>query len=484
VKKAVTQENLAALGAGRLAAILVELSDDDAEIKRRLRLELAAQDGGDIIAAEVGKRLAALRSARSFVDWQQRRDFVKGLELQRTMIVDRVAQTRADLALDLMWRFMDLAEPVLNRVDDSSGSVGDVFRAACQDLGAVAAKAKPDPLNLADHVCTAVQANDYGVFDGLVTAMLPALGAAGAARLKERLSKVLEDQPTKAGQRDHHALTARLALQALADSQSDVDAYIALVPPEQRGLPHQAAEIGRRLLGAGRAAEALDVLEWAKPNPGEAKFARDDDPYFFESTARGRWEETYIELLEATGKKDEAQRLRWAAFEERLSVNRLRAFLKRLPDFDEVEAEERAMKHAFGYRSFAAALAFFTEWLDQVRAAELVLARKSEIDGNMYYLLDPAAQLIEGKHPLAATLLRRAMIEDTLDRAKSARYKHAARHLLECQSLTAATKDFGHFETHEDFVNRLRAKHGRKTGFWSQVSGAISWRDVPRSRGM
>ena len=44
-----------------------------------------------------------------------------------------------------MWRFMDLAEPVLNRVDDSNGSVGDVFRAACEDLGAIAAKAEPSP---------------------------------------------------------------------------------------------------------------------------------------------------------------------------------------------------------------------------------------------------------------------------------------------------------------------------------------------------
>ena len=94
------------------------------------------------------------------------------------------------------------------------------------------------------------------------------------------------------------------------------------------------------------------------------------------------------------------------------------------------------------------------------------------IDGNLYYLLDPAAQMIEGKHPLSATLLRRAMIEDTLDGAKSTRYRHAARHLLECQSLTAALKDFREFETHEDFVSRLRAKHSRKTGFWSQVSGA------------
>src|SRR3954447_17823258 len=102
-------------------------------------------------------------------------------------------------------------------------------------------------------------------------------------------------------------------------------------------------------------------------------------------------------------------------------------------------------------RNFAAALGFFTGWPDQTRAAQLALARASEINGNLYYLLDPAARLIEGKHPLAATLLRRAMIEDTLEGAKSTRYKHAARHLLECQSLASSIKDFGAFETHEAF---------------------------------
>jgi hypothetical protein len=54
---------------------------------------------------------------------QKRRDFVKDLDLQRIMIVERVAQTRPDLALDLMWRFMALTEPVINRVGDSNGSV-------------------------------------------------------------------------------------------------------------------------------------------------------------------------------------------------------------------------------------------------------------------------------------------------------------------------------------------------------------------------
>jgi hypothetical protein len=182
------------------------------------------------------------------------------------------------------------------------------------------------------------------------------------------------------------------------------------------------------------------------------------------------WEGVYIEALDATGQGEEAQRLRWSAFEDRLSSIQLRAYLKRLPDFEDVEAEERAMKHALGFGSFAAALDFLRGWPDQVRAARLVLTRASEIDGNMYYLLDPAAQLIEHKHPLAATLLRRAMIEDTLDGAKSTRYKHAARHLLECSSFARGIQDVGAFETHEMFVGRLRAKHGRKTGFWAQVT--------------
>ena len=108
-----------------------------------------------------------------------------------------------------------------------------------------------------------------------------------------------------------------------------------------------------------------------------------------------------------------------AAFEERLSAIQLRAYLKKLPDFEDVEAEKRAMRHALDFRSFPTALDFLRGWPDQARAARLVLTRAAEIDGNLYYLLVPAAQLIEGKHPLAATLLRRATIEDTLDGTKS-----------------------------------------------------------------
>jgi len=363
---------------------------------------------------------------------------------------------------------MELAEPVINRVDDSNGSVGDVFQSACEDLGAIAAKARLDPVGLADQVFTALSANDYGVFDGLVTAMIPALGDTGTAHLKNRLA--LADRPRKTGGQPLHTSVVRRALQDIADAQKDVDAYIALVPVQDRSRPHVGAEIGRRLLAAGRTIEALAALENARPNKRTEQAGDNDDFSLSGYGDGGAWEEVYIEALDAAGQKEQAQQLRWTAFEERLSAIQLRAYLKKLPDFDDVEAEERAMRHALDFRSFPAALDFLRAWPDLARAARLVLTRATEIDGNLYYLLDPAAQLIEGKHPLAATLLRRAMIEDTLNGGKSSRYKHAARHLLECLSLASSIQDFGTFETHETFASRLHAKHGRKTGFWAQVA--------------
>lgn len=79
-----------------------------------------------------------------------------------------------------------------------------------------------------------------------------------------------------------------------------------------------------------------------------------------------------------------------------------------------------------------------------------VIQRADELDGNGYWLLSPAADALAGRHPLAATLLLRSMIDFALIEGRSSRYKHAARHLAECASLASAIDDFEPFETHAD----------------------------------
>ncbi len=267
---------------------------------------------------------------------------------------------------------------------------------------------------------------------------------------------------------DLRAGALRRALQAIADHEGDVDTFIA--HETGRRSPQGAAAIATRLLTAGRADEALVVLKGGAPAEPSARDLDDEWAFALAGAGADAWDQAWVAALLATGRRDEAQRFRWARFEARLDAAHLRAYLKALPDFEDVVAERKALEHALGFPRFATALSFLIEWKDLRHVARLVLERSGEIDGNLYFVLDPAAKALEGKQPLAAVLLRRAMIEDTLEGAKATRYRHAARHLLECRTLEPDIGDHGRFETHEAFVARLRARHGRKAGFWSRVT--------------
>src|SRR4051812_50204631 len=50
-----------------------------------------------------------------------------------------------------------------------------------------------------------------------------------------------------------------------------------------------------------------------------------------------------LEVMEALGRNVEAQVFRWQCFERPLSISHLRTYLKRLPEFEDLEAQERAI---------------------------------------------------------------------------------------------------------------------------------------------
>jgi len=474
-RKTVTAKNLEALGTTRLAELLIETSAGNAAVRRRLRMELAAAQSPADVTKEVRKRLATIARSRSFVDWQKRRELVDDLETQRRAIVQTVAVADPAEALELMWRFLDLADPVFRRCDDSSGTVIGVFHTASRDLGDIA-RAAADPDALADRAFAALNDNAYGQHDGLVETLAPALGNRGLDHLKARFAALSQTPVTTPPDSErevigwgsggpiyadehaerHRDITVRMALQEIADAQGDVDAFIAQHGEKARGVPRVAAEIAQRLLAAGRAEEA-----WTAIN------AVDEDPPGWIPL---EWEQTRVDVLEALGRYEEAQPFRWACFERSLDATHLREFLKRLPDFDDIEAEERALSFALGYQDSHRALAFLVSWPALDKAAQLVMTRSHELDGNRYEVLTPAADALHAEHPLAATVLRRAMIDFALNNARAKRYRHAARHLLECEGLAPAIGDFAEFGSHEEYLARLRERHGRKTAFWAMMS--------------
>jgi hypothetical protein len=469
--KTLNVKNLEALGAMRLAELLIEISTGDAAARRRLRLEHAGTAGTAKLSREIAKRLSTIAKARSFVEWNKVRPLVEDLTAQHRAIVEQVGKDDPAEALSLLWRFLALADPLYRRCDDSSGRISAVPHAAAQDLGPLAVRAQAEPCVLADRAFVALRENDHGEFDELIEILAPELGAAGLAHLKaritawgaEKLPELPEDERKIVGWSSgsgriyadevaerHRQNSVRQALQQIADILGDVDGFVAQQDERARKVPAVAAGIGRRLLEAGRADEALAAIDAVETHgwiPLE-------------------WEQVRVDVLLSLGRTDEAQAFLWKRFEQTLNPEHLRAYLKKLPDFEDLEAEERAFAHAMQFPDIHRALAFFTAWPALDSANRPVLQRGEQLKGDLYELLPPTADILDASHPLAATIIRRALIDFTLGHARSKRYRHTARHLHECERAALRIKDFGVYATHATYVKELRSRHGRKSGFW------------------
>lgn len=477
-EKTFKAKSVEALGARRLAQLLIEISAGDVAVENLLQLELAGAKGPAKAALEVQKQMADMRRSGWFVEWDESPAFADELDTLRKAIVEHVAKADAAEALDLMWSFMELADSVYGRCDDSGGTVGNVFQAACADLGEIARAAKTDPAQLADRTVKAITNNGYSQYNDLVGILAPALGQEGLEHLKRRmvdLSIKFATHPatkdtTKIGgpdlgsisadeRRERYRLqTVRQALRDIADVQGDVDGFIAQYDEETRKLSKVAAGIAQRLLAVGRTEEALQSLDAS--SRGDSADRRRSDC---------EWEDARIDVLDALERADEAQQVRWACFENSLSTPHLQAYLERLVDAEVSEATEKALGHVQQFQDRLAALSFFMRWPALDRASRLVLEHAGPVDGNRYEVLAPAARALASEHPLAATLILRAMIDFTLGKAKSTRYRYAARDLKKCSRLTLDIRDFQTHETHDDYMQRLRRDHGRKRSFWNLI---------------
>ena len=109
----------------------------------------------------------------------------------------------------------------------------------------------------------------------------------------------------------------------------------------------------------------------------------------------------------ARGRPKQRKR-RWASFEATLSVERAKAFTRRLADFEDVEAENRAFAIAAGHKDFQRGLAFLMEWPAVAEAGRMIEARPDDIQVTLDQVELWAPKLRQTKPRAAYLLLRKA----------------------------------------------------------------------------
>ena len=120
------------------------------------------------------------------------------------------------------------------------------------------------------------------------------------------------------------------------------------------------------------------------------------------------WESSCIDYLDRSGQIEAAQAARWASFEATLSVERAKAFTKRLADFDDVEAENRAFAIAAEHEDFHRGLAFLMDWPAVAEAGRMIEARPDDIRVTLDQVELWAPKLRRTKPRAAYLLLRKA----------------------------------------------------------------------------
>ena len=383
-QKKVTVENLIGLGPDRLARILIGVAETRPDLKRRLRMELAAEQGPSALAAEIDKRLNSFETSRGKITWRQRPAFVRDLDALRVLIVERLAPMDGFAAIERLWHFMDVAHQVAKRYRERGGELGAVFARAAGGLGRLLGQTEPG-------FAAASLVESLSKDPTAWKAWLPEL-------LAEAPSAVAEDALRFMSER-RGAVPGWISLiRQMADAAEDVETFRATYTADALQTPSIAAEVGRRYLAADRMEEAGEVLRAGAPR-AMAPRGQSSDPDF-------DWETVWIDYLDRVGQLDAAQSARWASFERTLSAERARSFICRLGDFDDVEAATRAFEIAAGYPDFGAGLSFLMNWPALPEAGRMVERRCDDM-----LVAPPDAELwaakLRRRFPGAAHLLLR-----------------------------------------------------------------------------
>lgn len=468
-KPALSTDKLKDLGVDKLAQLVLDEAERNAGFRRQVKTALAGTSGPEAMAKLIDRRLSGLTRAKSFIEWDKARAFADDLRSLTDTLVSELGAAAPGLAIDRLLRFIATHEQVFERVDDSSGRVQDVYHQAIDATGDLAQKlTAPEADVLPEKIMAALGESHHGYLTNVTEAVAAHLPQDSLARWDDDLkTAITQREAEEAGQGSDgwfYSMTSQWAAmrQIIASARGDLDLLIAL---EVKKKPHMQDTLGiaAQLLAAGRSAEALD---WVR-KPGRRRFDQTDGDL---APARVLLE---AQILEAKGDKADAQALRWRGFEAHLSADVLRAYLKQMPDFEDIEAEERAHALALKTAKPELALQFFLDWPRHDLAAQLITQHPHRWDGGDWHILPKIAGLLEHDYPLAATILYRTLLDNILDRARSKAYGHGAKYLGKLALLAGGAdpnRPSGMID-HATYCARLKKAHPRKSAFWERVGG-------------
>ena len=395
------------------------------------------------------KTIAAIKRGTRFISYRESYEFSEKLDRINHGIAQLVTQA-PELAIQLCQRFISIDQSICKRMDDSGGFVSTCYATTYSLLDRAFMAAQTNVEDIGNYLYDIYSQDDYGLRGEIINNSQQSLRA-GADQVLETL--------LREGSLNHYAQYA--ALKIIADIRDDVDAYIELSKQDEQHLERPLSDISRceiakRLNAASRSEEAINWLNTIQ----------DDSNYYSEKT------KLLIEAYHINNQGSKVQHLHWQRFERYLQTEDYAAYLQQTAETERETVQAKAIEVAKTYERLRNTFRFLTDiqqW-DEVEYLIIQHAKADTLNGADYTAYRKLSTTLaqQGKG-LAATLLRRVLIEHILNQAQSKYYQYAASDLKKAHDYAQTVTDWQGFLTHPAFMQALQTQHARKHAFWSRV---------------
>ncbi len=172
------------------------------------------------------------------------------------------------------------------------------------------------------------------------------------------------------------------------------------------------------------------------------------------------------------GQLQAAQEVRWKTFLRTLEAKYYCDFMKKLADCDKNNYRQEAMEII----SKNTRLDLVVLFLDAVHEYELlsnfVFQKHEQLSRfvNISTLRKLSKTLVTNAQYLAATLIRRELVNDVLATAKSQYYHYAVSDLRLAMDYGFQVIDWQNFSDNKEYLTKLQTNHGKKYSFWDRIN--------------
>lgn len=414
------------------------------------------------LAKAILKRIQSVSRGRKFIDYQMNASFARDLESITSDIESGLLANSPKHAFDLMTKFLATSNKVFERVDDSSGDIGGVYRESILLWLAAASAWKQSTtagakVNWLERVYKLNSENDYGVYDPLLpnSAILLAHDQLSqlAWRYESELRQALKNPREEKGF-NMEASSSCVALGSVAEALKEPELYeraTLIDSPNPNDL--QKKGIIEMYL---RFKQTDMALQWLN-TPWEARF---------ESDRLHLLDKAYLQQ----GSVDALKQTRFQIYQQSQCHTSFSRYIELLNEDEKKIARDEAIQLAEQGNAWVVNIDMLLRLDEAERAQLLVLAHPEELANCFYDSLLKFAKAFEQQQCwLAATACYRCLLWDILNRARNKAYSHAARYYKKLAVISEHIQQYTPLDEHVEFIKQLDTTHGKKRSFWQRV---------------